>query len=149
MFTLHKSNGYTYFIQNCSVVMHLRVSVMTINLSGYWIMKMLRFIKNKTNYPMSNISEMFDLIKAGPLRYTTYKLTKDKIPEYSIWFVTLQSFWLWIFISKDVCQQVNIVWKKNSGAQWAQNGTIIRIIGLPHSKLSYVGWYVEGDLNFY
>ena len=28
---------------------------------------------------------------------------------YSIWFVTLQSFWLWIFTCKDASQQANIV----------------------------------------
>ena len=38
---------------------------------------------------------------------TAYKYTKDMNPasnQYTIWFVTLQSFWLWVSSCKDACQ---------------------------------------------
>ena len=50
------------------------------------------------------------------LRY--YQIQKRPTKEYclkqvySIWFVTLQSFWLCISTCKDVCQQANIVRRK-------------------------------------
>ena len=39
-------------------------------------------------------------------------------------------------------------WKKNNGAQWARTSNLW-ISSLTHSLLSYVGRYVEWDLNFY
>ena len=44
---------------------------------------------------------------------TTYKLKLSIVAVYSIWFDTLQLFWLWVFTCKDVCQQAKIVGRYN------------------------------------
>ena len=64
--------------------------------------------------------------------------------KYSICFVTLQSFWLWVFTCKDCMPTSERCWKKNSGAQWTRTSNLVNSVQTP-SQLSYIGCFVERD----
>ena len=65
---------------------------------------------------ISNIIHRLLLLKLGLYDINNIQIYKRNVsclkPDYSIWFVTPQSFWFWVSTRTDVCQQANIVRRK-------------------------------------